>query len=136
MNEGVYHPLYLRGIEDFNRGRFFRSHELWERLWLDEPGASKEFYKGLIQAAVCLHHLSRGNRHGARKLLDGARHYLGPYRPTHLGIDLVSFLDELEGCCRAALDREERPGRARTSTPAPTIRLRDRRHCADGVSYP
>lgn len=108
MPESAYHPLYLRGVEQFNRRQFFESHELWEQLWLEVDGRDRLFYKGLIQAAVALFHLNNGNAHGARKLLAGARRYLGPYGSPYLGLDLDDFLSALSRCVEKALaDRGE-----------------------------
>ncbi len=51
MAEDAYHPLYLRGVRQFNERRFFESHETWEQLWISQSGPSREFCQGLIQAA-------------------------------------------------------------------------------------
>lgn len=110
MPESAYHPLYLRGIEQFNCCRFFESHELWEQVWIEVKGRDRLFYKGLIQAAVALFHLNNGNVHGARKLLAGARRYLGPYRSRHLGLDLDDFLAGLSRCVEDALAHRGREG--------------------------
>jgi len=91
-----YDPRYLRGIEQFNRRRYFDSHEIWEGLWIAETGPGRSFYKGLIQAAVALHHLDRGNAHGAIKLLRRSRRYLEPFRPRYLGLEIEGFLTSLE----------------------------------------
>jgi predicted metal-dependent hydrolase len=107
MATTVYEPLYLKGVELFNHRRFFACHEAWEELWVRERGASRQFYKGLIQAAVALHHLVSGNVHGANKLLAGSRKYLDPYRPTYLGIDLDQFLEDVGGCFGGALSAAE-----------------------------
>ena len=98
VSEAGYHPLYLRGIEQFNRQSYFESHEVWECLWLGETGPARLFYKGLIQAAVALHHLTKGNAHGANKLLLGSQRYLEPYRPWYLGLNIDGFLAAMR-CC-------------------------------------
>jgi hypothetical protein len=98
MSVAGYHALYLGGIERFNRRDYFESHEVWEDLWNVEHGPARKFYQGLIQAAVALHHLSRGNQHGADKLLARCRHSLGPYRPKYLGLDLERFLAQMADC--------------------------------------
>jgi len=103
LGEVAYHPLYLRGIERFNRQSYFESHEVWETLWINEAGSARLFYKGLIQAAVALHHLTRGNAHGARKLLIGSQRYLGRYRPCYLGLDVDRFLAAMKRCFDDAL---------------------------------
>ena len=56
MASDTYDPRYLQGIELFNRGEFFEAHHQWEEVWLDDKGPSNEFYKGLIQVAIALHH--------------------------------------------------------------------------------
>jgi len=129
MTDAAYHPLYLQGIEQFNAAEFFRCHETWEELWMAQTGAPRRYYQGLIQAAVALHHLGRGNVRGARKLMARSRRYLDPFRPEYLGLDVDRFLAEMTECvCRtpdnAAMGLEE-PAR-RTVAP-PTIRLRSAR---------
>jgi predicted metal-dependent hydrolase len=115
-----YHPLYLRGIEQFNQQRYFDSHEVWEDLWIDETGPSRLFYKGLIQAAVALYHLARGNLHGADKLLEGSQRYLAPYRPWYLGLDVDGFLAAMRRCFEDAATCRAKAGRALA---APRIEL-------------
>jgi hypothetical protein len=98
MEAAGYDPLYLKGIEHFNRAEFFESHEAWEEMWQDHSGASRRFLQGLIQAAVALYHFGNGNIRGAKKLYFGCRGYLEPYRPRHMGLDLEKFLAELGRC--------------------------------------
>jgi hypothetical protein len=118
-----YHPLYLRGIELFNRRCYFQSHETWEELWIADRGPAHEFYQGLIQAAVALHHLSNGNLSGAKKLLDNSRRHLTPYQPWYLGLDLEHFLARLSECVEnPPADLRHGDGGA-TRPPLPQIRL-------------
>ena len=77
-----YDPLYLKGIAYFNACEFFEAHEVWEDLWKNYSGALRLFYKGLIQAAVALHHFGNGNIRGARKVYGSSRGYLSQYGPT------------------------------------------------------
>ncbi len=98
MTELYSKPPLVVAIESFNCGGYFTSHEVWEGVWMREKGPDRSFYKGLIQAAVALHHATRGNHHGARKLWRTARSYLDPYRPRHLGIDVECFLTDLDRC--------------------------------------
>lgn len=124
MNVLQDHPLWLRGIDEFNRREYFRCHESWETLWKQTSGEESGFYKGLIQAAVALFHLRKGNAHGAEKLLAGAHHYLAPYRPGHGGLDLEQFLGELDACVRSSLSLWEGSGRIRVELQqVPQIRV-------------
>ena len=98
---------FFEGIRLFNDCEFFDAHDAWEEVWADYHGPSRDFYKGLIQVAVCLHHFGNENIHGARKLYTSSTGYLTPFRPTHLGVDLDKLLAELEACCREIFVGEE-----------------------------
>ena len=63
-----------------------------EQLWLETAGRPRDFYKGLIQAAVALYHWSRGNQGGAMSLYRSSSRYLRKYRPAYLGLDVDGFL--------------------------------------------
>ena len=102
-----YDSHYLEGIELFNRCEFFEAHEAWEELWQAYQGPARQFYQGLIQVAVCLHHFGNGNIRGARKLYHSSVKYLLPYGPRCEGIDLEKFLAELTRCCRDFVDSQE-----------------------------
>ena len=56
------------------------------------------FYKGLIQAAVALHHFGNGNIRGARKVYRSSRGYLQQYRPRCMGLDVEQFLTQFDAC--------------------------------------
>jgi uncharacterized protein len=107
VSDPQYDSRYLEGIQHFNECDFFEAHEVWEELWTEYQGPSRRFYQGLIQVAVCLHHFGNGNIRGARKLYHSSRKYLEEYGPTHMGLPLASFLQQLEICCRAILDSTE-----------------------------
>ncbi len=98
MTDTVYPPLYLKGIEYFNACEFFEAHEAWEEIWTEYFGPDRRFYQGLIQAAVALHHFGNGNLRGAKKVYYGARGYLEPFRPLHMGLNLDKFITELDAC--------------------------------------
>lgn len=63
------HDSFARGIEQFNRRRFFEAHESWEEVWLRALEPDKTFLQGIIQVAAGLHHYTRGNLDGAESLL-------------------------------------------------------------------
>jgi predicted metal-dependent hydrolase len=91
-------PLYLKGIAYFNACEFFEAHEVWEELWKSYSGELRLFYKGLIQAAVALHHFGNGNIRGARKVYGTSRGYLSQYQPECSGLDVHKFLRDLDAC--------------------------------------
>jgi hypothetical protein len=82
------------GLNLFNKGQFYDAHETWEDLWrLTVEPATKVCYQGLIQAAVGLHHLERGNRIGAESQLRKSIRNLqnGDNSATNLDIDGLIF---------------------------------------------
>lgn len=81
------HPdFFEQGIDLFNEGRFFECHEAWEEIWKRSDGAAKDFYQGLIQAAVAILHAQRGNLEGARSLYEKASARLDPIPHEHMGL--------------------------------------------------
>jgi predicted metal-dependent hydrolase len=105
-----YDPLYLKGIAYFNACEFFEAHETWEELWKDYSGDLRLFYKGLIQAAVALHHFGNGNIRGARKVYGSSRGYLEKYGPACEGLDLEKFLAQFDACfAEVAASQEQFP---------------------------
>ena len=85
-------PRLVEGVALFNHHHFFACHEVLERLWLSTRDRSRDFYKGLIQAAVAFHHWSKGNPGGALSLYRSSSRYLARYRPAHLNLDVEAFL--------------------------------------------
>lgn len=84
------------GIAHFNGGDYYEAHECFERCWLASEGEGSDFWKGLVQASICLDHLSRNNQEGARKLHTGMRRLLAPFFPHHEGLDVQQFLSEMQ----------------------------------------
>jgi len=62
-----------QGLQQILDREWFEAHETLEVPWLAETGERKRFLQGLIQGAVALEHLRRGNPRGARGLWRKAR---------------------------------------------------------------
>jgi uncharacterized protein len=89
------HHLLTEGINFFNSGRYFEAHEAWEDLWRGSQEPVRLFYQGLIQAAVGLHHLARGNFNGANAQLFKAIAKLEQYPDAFLEIDNKQLAEDL-----------------------------------------
>lgn len=89
---------FKRGLELFNDEKFFECHEVIEDLWLGTKGKYRDLYKGVIQAAVSLYHLKRGNMAGARALLGTSTRYLAKYRSHALGLNVEKLINDLNLC--------------------------------------
>ena len=96
FDENAREAAFAEGVKAFDAGQYHAAHESFERCWLASEGGDADFYKGLVQASICMHHQSRGNLDGARPLNVGARRLLGPFLPNHEGLDLGRFLGELQ----------------------------------------
>ncbi|HVN88854.1 MAG TPA: DUF309 domain-containing protein [Candidatus Binataceae bacterium] len=92
---------FVCGIELFNAGRYFESHEVLEKVWLQAEGEEKTVLQGLIQAAAALLHLERGNLVGARSLMRKSRVNLVSDSRLSIGLSLVGFSRALEMCISA-----------------------------------
>ncbi len=88
MHAGEREDKFHRGIELFNARRFFDAHEAWEEIWLQSPQPERAFLQGIIQIAAAFHHYLRGNRGGARSLLNAGLLRLAKFPATHGGIAL------------------------------------------------
>jgi hypothetical protein len=93
-------PVFARC---WNEGDFFAAHEVLEGLWIR---CRDEGLRGLIQLAVALYHIQRGNRKGARTMIQRARPRLQNPRNSPFGIDLA-MMDAYAACVGAALDAGE-----------------------------
>jgi hypothetical protein len=86
-----------RGIELFNRGEFWESHEAWEQIWLRHEEPARVFLQALIQLAAAYHQLQRRLYHGVVKHLNNVALKLGPFSGRFLGVDVDGV--------KAAVDR-------------------------------
>ena len=87
--------LLREGINFFNGARYFEAHEAWEDLWRPTRGPLRLFYQGLVQAAVGMHHLSRGNMNGARAQLGKSLSKLEQYPDRFCQIDNAQLIADL-----------------------------------------
>jgi hypothetical protein len=88
-------PQMLRAVEQFNRGEYWEQHETLEQVWRAEQDETiRNFYKGILQVGVGLHHLMRRNYNGAVKVLARGINYLKPYAPRCMGVDVQRLIDD------------------------------------------
>lgn len=88
----IDYPLqYREYVRLFNARAYFEAHEVLEDLWVMEPGPLRNYYKGLIMAAVALLHWRRGNASGAWKLCRDGLLYLDAYPEFVEGFALGEF---------------------------------------------
>ena len=90
--------LYLDGLEAFELGAFYESHETLEDLWLRNRSEVRPFLQGLIQLAAGYWHLERRRLAPALSLFRSGSAKLAPFAPVTLGLDVARLLLEVEAC--------------------------------------
>jgi uncharacterized protein len=84
----------LLAIRQFNSGLWFECHETLEDLWNGEMGEARDFYQGVLQIAVALHHRRNGNYKGAVSLLSSGVKLLGKVSDVCMWVDVVRLIKE------------------------------------------
>ena len=87
----------------WNNGDYFMAHEVLEGLWTRHRD---DGLQGLIQLAVALHHIERGNLRGAAIMIERARRRLANPRNAHYGIDL-KMMDDYAARVDQALENDD-----------------------------
>lgn len=90
--EAVPPDELLRAIEQFNCGDWFKCHETLEELWVGGKGELRDFYQGMLQLAVALHHWRNGNFKGAVVLLRGGGDLLSRVTPVCQRVDVATLM--------------------------------------------
>ncbi|MDA8427730.1 MAG: DUF309 domain-containing protein [Geobacteraceae bacterium] len=86
----------LQAIREFNGREWFECHETVEELWIGETGEIRDFYQGIIQIAVALHHWRNGNFGGAVSLLKGGAGYLHRVSDACQWVDVAALIDDAD----------------------------------------
>ncbi|MEX2212760.1 MAG: DUF309 domain-containing protein [Phycisphaeraceae bacterium] len=87
--------LFHEGLHLFNTNEWFEAHEIWEDIWRPASGEKKRFYQGLIQAAVVIEHLRRGNPRGARSVFQSCIPKFDGITGIYMGIDVPLLIRQL-----------------------------------------
>ncbi|MFQ6674133.1 MAG: DUF309 domain-containing protein [Fidelibacterota bacterium] len=92
--------LFTRGLELFNRQRYWEAHESWEDLWKTLTNGPEDDWeivmRGLIQLAAGLHGLSLGKSTGGASNLLKARTKLEIHDGRFLGVDMDKIVATIE----------------------------------------
>lgn len=75
----TYKQFLNWGVELFNAGCYWESHEVWEHLWIDlgRTTAEARTVQGLIKLAACGVKCLEGNTNGARRHAERSAELLG-----------------------------------------------------------
>ena len=87
-------PRALQGIQAYNAGEYYDAHEFLEHAWIDDKGAGRDLYRSILQIAVALYQVQRGNYNGAVKMLLRVQQWLQPLPDTCRGVDVAALKDD------------------------------------------
>ncbi|MGE5302948.1 MAG: DUF309 domain-containing protein [Alphaproteobacteria bacterium] len=91
------------GIDLFNHGRFFESHEILESFYQNTEDAHKPFVEGLIQLAVAFRLFNEfGEIKGPVRMIYQALIRFENYQPTFLQVNVKDLSEAMEAWAKAA----------------------------------
>lgn len=100
-------PPGLEGIARFNAGEYYAQHDLFEALWIAEPGPVRDLYRAILQVGVAYHQITRGNPRGALKMLRRSAQWFASLPDTCRGVDVRQLRADaaaVEAALQAMLD--------------------------------
>src|SRR5580765_2293585 len=87
---------FVSGLDLIRRGDFFEAHEELELVWRAAAPEERDFFQGLVHAAVAWYQAGRGNRPGCERQLEKAARRLAPFAPAHRDVDIGYVLAQVE----------------------------------------
>jgi predicted metal-dependent hydrolase len=92
-----------QGVELFNSGQFFESHEVLESFYLETENAHKPFIEGLIQLAVAFRLFNEfGELKGPVRMIYQALIRFENYQPTFLQVRVQELSESVEAWAKSA----------------------------------
>jgi predicted metal-dependent hydrolase len=89
-------PLAREGIERFNRGEYYKAHDSLEEAWMQDQGAGRDLYRGILQVGIAYYQIEQGNYRGAIKMLLRVRQWLEPLPDICRGVDVDQLRANVE----------------------------------------
>jgi hypothetical protein len=87
---------FQRGLELMRRGHHFEAHEELELAWRAAQEPERDFLQGLVHVTVAWYQAGRGRPIACGSQLGKARRRLGPYAPSHRGVDVADVLAQVD----------------------------------------
>lgn len=91
----------IKGIELMNAGEFFDAHEELEHAWMEDQGAGRDLYRGILQVAVAYYQIQRNNYNGAAKMFLRVRQWLDPLPDICRGVNVAQLRADAEAVQQA-----------------------------------
>jgi uncharacterized protein len=87
---------FQAGLTLIRGGSYFEAHEELELAWRAAEPSERDFFQGLVHVTVAWYQAGRSRRVGTERQLEKASRRLGPYAPSHRGVDVASVLAQVE----------------------------------------
>jgi hypothetical protein len=87
---------FAAGLELMRGGSYFEAHEELELAWRGADPGERDFFQGLVHVTVAWYQAGRQNRVGCTRQLEKAARRLGPFAPSHRGVDVAGVLEQVE----------------------------------------
>lgn len=100
-NGDILDTSFEHGLDLINAGSYYAAHEALEDAWRGVHGWTKQFYQGMVQVAISLHHFSTGNLTGAQSVMEKCRRNLSEFPDSFCGVDLRDLDEQLAGWQKA-----------------------------------
>lgn len=88
--------LAKRGLDEFNRGEYFKAHDSLELAWMADQTAGRDLYRAILQVAVAYYQIERRNYNGAAKMFLRMRKWLAPLPDTCRGVNIHKLRMDVE----------------------------------------
>ena len=99
-NSFVNDSRFEIGMNLFNSGQWYKSHDVFEEIWHETGGSERQLLQGILQIAVAQVHLENNNINGAMILYGEALGRLKRFHFSNLGLNI-------EGLCKCIGKRLE-----------------------------
>ena len=83
-----------RGLEEFNRGEYFKAHDSLEKAWIEDESPGRDLYRAILQVAVAYYQVQKGNYNGAAKMFLRLRQWIDPIPDLCRGVNVVQIRKE------------------------------------------
>lgn len=83
--------LAVEGLRAFNRGEYYRQHDLFEAQWVKSAGPVRDLYRGILQVGVAYYQIEGGNYRGALKMLQRSAQWLSLLPDRCQGLDVEAL---------------------------------------------
>ena len=84
----------LKGLEKFNRGKYFEAHDLLEIAWMEEQSPGRDLYRAILQVSVAYYQILQRNYNGAVNMFLRMRKWLDPLPEVCRGINIGKLRQE------------------------------------------